>query len=95
MMPETTDRADQAPRRRSVAVTLSSDELTVVSDILRRLDAGTWLTAQPDFQTALVKLNLAKYESYSLVNDDDDRLAEERWARETFPSKPLPAVIEF
>lgn len=66
-------------------VTLTSAELTAVSDVLRRQQPGNHFTGKPEFQSALVKLEIAKWHSYD--NDYDPDLDDETAhdIREAFP----------
>jgi hypothetical protein len=47
-------------------VNLTSKELTVLSDILRRLPTTGLFTSQPEFETALEKIDDAKVASFGL-----------------------------
>lgn len=45
-------------------VIFTSAELTVLSDILRRVPDGNWFARQDEFTTALRKIERAKLDSY-------------------------------
>ena len=45
-------------------ITFTSDELTVLSDILRRQSPGGIFTGRPEFVTAIAKVESSKWPSY-------------------------------
>lgn len=71
-------------------VTLTSEELTVISDILRRQTAQNIFTGKPEFATAGAKIEHAKWRSY-VDNPDNTDLGttpdqELEWWRKQFPA---------
>jgi hypothetical protein len=74
--------------KRDITVTFTSDELTVLSDILRRQEPGNYFTGKAEFQDAMVKVNLAKWESYGNAQDVVDAAATREWVNENWPLVP-------
>jgi hypothetical protein len=60
----------------------ADEELTVISDILRRLNSRGWSTKLPEFRPALAKVEDAKAESYGWVPDPTET---DLWVLEAFP----------
>jgi len=68
-----------------VAVTLESNELTVISDLLRRAKSGGIFTSKPEFRSALVTIELAKDQSYGWDRDPGEVT---EWVEREFPGDP-------
>lgn len=74
---------------KDVTITLTSRELTALSDILRRQQPRGIFTGMPEFRTALCKIEDAKHESYGFEGDPADT---GRWVRENFPLAELQSA---
>ncbi len=64
------ERYDEESEKASQSVLLTSKELTVLSDILRRVPMGNIFAESPQFQTAAEKIEDAKWKSYDLMFKD-------------------------
>lgn len=74
---------------RDVTVTLTSHELNVLQDVLKRQQPGGLFTGRPSYATALGKIQAAAWVSYGKVEMTDEYAAEwMTWAKEDFPASP-------
>lgn len=60
-----------------VTVTLTSEEVTAISDVLRRVYPTSMIGLRPAFRSGLRKVNAAKLRAYGL--DDSDEVDEDWW----------------
>lgn len=71
------------------SVTFTSDELTTLSDVLRRVESGGFFTGRPEFATAAAKIENAKMRSYpgSWRWGEAEEAEVFAWFREQYPQR--------